>query len=535
MRIHAGIWTALLAMLLTATPVSAAPGDNQGRGEEQRSARAEAALEAAQDLFRPRGYMAPQHGPHARRTPVNPAAEHASLVLRDLALSLDDLEPEDRLLAQRLLARPSDGRKDPWPNVKYGSQPRAYTCSDTAAFCLHWVTKQGSKDAPNLTDSDGDSVPDWVEENQRVFEEVWQRIVVDLGYRPPVPDGAVAMHGPDERTDIYLADLGGYGMYGYCTVDNQQSKAAYCVMDEDFEEFIAPPGKSLRVTAAHEFFHAVQFRYNLAADKWLMEGTAAWIEDEVYDDINDNLQFLARSALQYPHASLDFIAADDYRWFYGSWIWWRFLAEKYGAPGKPDPLVIRQVWDRVGWGQGSLQAQRNVLDKRRSTFRNAFADFGAATRVVGRWYDEGHSYRRFVGRPTGRFTLTKERRDTGWKVTNIDHLSTKHAVLRPGKGLHGRWRLTVALDLPHRFRGSVARALVHRKDGTVRWIRVGLSRKGNARFVVAFNNRKISRVTLSLANASTRMTKCHTGTLWSCGGQPRDDGLTFGFRAHVRR
>ena len=40
----------------------------------------------------------------------------------------------------------------------------------------------------------------------------------------------------------------------------------------------------MRVTAAHEFFHAIQFAYDVDEDLWFMEGTATWVEDEVYDD-----------------------------------------------------------------------------------------------------------------------------------------------------------------------------------------------------------------------------------------------------------
>ena len=53
------------------------------------------------------------------------------------------------------------------------------------------------------------------------------------------------------------------------------------------------PINALRVTAAHEFFHAIQFAYDVKEDLWFMEGSATWVEDEVYDSINDNYQFLA--------------------------------------------------------------------------------------------------------------------------------------------------------------------------------------------------------------------------------------------------
>jgi hypothetical protein len=232
---------------------------------------------------------------------------------------------------------------------------------------------------------------------------------------------------------------------------------------------------------------------------------------------------------------LDYIDGDDYNWLYGSWLWWRFLTEYFGGPAGPDPSVVRQVWERIGWGQGSLQAQRNVMDLRRSTFRTAFAEFGAANRIVGRWYDEGQSYARFRARAAGRFTITKHRQGIDWKATKIDHLSTKHAVIRPGNDLRGRWRLVVQLDLPPKFRGSVARALVHRKDGRVGWVRVRLNRRGDVRFSVPFSRRKVSHVTLSLTNASTRMGQCRSGTRWSCGGRPLDDGLPFQFRARAVR
>ena len=40
-------------------------------------------------------------------------------------------------------------------------------------------------------------------------------------------------------------------------------------------------GGNLRVTAAHEFFHAVQFAYDYDEDPWLMEATATWMEERV--------------------------------------------------------------------------------------------------------------------------------------------------------------------------------------------------------------------------------------------------------------
>ena len=552
MRIQAGLWAAVAALLLTVTPgaASAAPGESSGRGEEHRSSRADEALDAARDLFtRPRG----QARVNARRkagTTDAVHAENATAVLADLAQSVPDLSPSERRVARSILARPSDQDPDVW-GIKYGSDATTDDlCLDDAGVCLHWVSDDGDGDAstasvhsPRLADKNLNGLPDSVEEYGRVFEEVWQRIVRELGYDAP-PDDA---RGPVAGTDVYLAELGQYGMYGYCALEQQRTGASYCVLDDDFEGFVAPPRESLRVTAAHEFFHAVQFGYSTQVDTWLMEGTAAWIEDEVYDSIDDNVQYLSHSALSVPSASLDRIepanpkSFAEYNWRYGSWIWWRFLSELLADGRRTDPDVVRRIWERVdsdGPGENVLVAQRKVLRHRGTSFKDAFAHFGAVNRVARRWYAEGRSYSRYVARPSERTTLNLKRRGTGHRVLELDHLSTRHQIVRPGKALKGRWRLRVVMNLPYRFRGSEATAAIHLRDGRVRWRRVDLNREGDARFRVNFTRAKVARVALSFTNASTRMTECGRQgdtSRFACGGIGRDDGLPFRFRARAVR
>jgi hypothetical protein len=553
MRYQIGLGAILSALLLTGMPVSASATPGDGQGADRRSQRAEQALAAARGLFQERAGVAAQDHRRARRTASRQGGQHATLVLRELAVGLPHLEAGDRKVARRILARPTDGADDPWLNGYRPGTPTDYRCSEVADICVHWVTdpdqverhpdseKRIDGDAPDLTDTDGDGVPDWVEKNIRVFEEVWGRVVDDLGYRPPVADDGAKNHGPNEYTDIYLAELGyQYGMYGYCTMDDLADRAAYCVVDDDFADFSPSPEKDLRVTAAHEFFHAVQFAYRIDADYWVMEGTAAWVEDEVYDHINDNLQYLKRSALTFPDAPLDYVDPEDLNWVYGSWIWWRFLSEYFGEDGSRDPHVVRQVWQRLagdGPREGSLQAQRKVLAQRGATFRRVFAEFGAMNRIAQRWYDEGRSYGRYVAAPAGRFTLSKDRRGTGWKGTRLSHLSTRHAILRPGKGLYGPWRVRIDLDLPPRFRGSTASLVLHRSNGDIEYRRINLNRRGNARVRALFNKRKVAHVALALTNSSTRIVNCRTEgpSPYSCGGDPLDDDLPFVFRARAVR
>ena len=74
------------------------------------------------------------------------------------------------------------------------------------------------------------------------------------------------------------------------------------------------------MTAAHEFFHAVQFHYDIGEDIWFMEGTATWIEDEAYDDVNDSLRYLPSGPMGQPLVPLD--RNTGFR-IYGTWIFWR--------------------------------------------------------------------------------------------------------------------------------------------------------------------------------------------------------------------
>jgi hypothetical protein len=543
-------------LLLTVTPgvttgaAAAAPGSDRGAGEQHRSSQADEALDAARDLFasRPRANARMRAQGRPGTTDPEPVpAENATAVLADLAQSVPDLAPSERRVARAILARPDDDETGHW-GVKYDGAPTEAQCLDRARICLHWVTDPTHTDRygvfhapPGLEeDEDGDGVPNSVEEFGSVFEEVWQRVVSGLGYKAPPADD----RGPSTGTDVYLADLGAFGMYGYCALENARTGATYCVLDNDFTDFMGDPKESLRVTAAHEFFHAVQFGYSTKVDTWLMEGTAAWIEDEVYDGIDDNVQYLSHSPLSMPGSSLDRIESrsdGEVNWRYGSWIWWRFLTEYLSDDRATDPSVVRRIWERLassGPNETAMVAQRRVLRGRGTTFKTAFARFGAVNRVAHRWYAEGRSYSSYVAAPSGRYVLTKKRLGTGLQTTRLDHLSTRHAIVRPGKTLRGPWGLRVVMNLPPRFRGSEATAAIHFRDGRIQWRQVRLNRKGDGRLRVPFTRRNVARVALSFTNASTRMTQCGRQgdtSRFACGGVGVDDGLPFKFRARAVR
>ena len=116
------------------------------------------------------------------------------------------------------------------------------------------------------------------------------------------PTAAAAATG---KLDVYLKELGGQGLYGYCAPEPAgagRRAPGYCVLDDDFArcQFGRAPIQTLRVTAAHEFLHAVQFGYDYREDPWLLEATATWIEERYADGVDDNRQYLAEGQLGVP-------------------------------------------------------------------------------------------------------------------------------------------------------------------------------------------------------------------------------------------
>ncbi len=161
------------------------------------------------------------------------------------------------------------------------------------------------------------------------------------------------------------ATSGRDGYYGYCAPDGDQPNtgngraAAYCVLDNDYarSQFGIAPINALRVTAAHEFFHAIQFAYDVDEDIWFMEGTATWVEDEVYDSINDNYQYLPYSAIRNPRQSADYSVGQSR---YGAFLFFRYAPERLRSR-----TVMRQFWEYADAPKRrySLQAIRAVISR----------------------------------------------------------------------------------------------------------------------------------------------------------------------------
>jgi hypothetical protein len=272
-----------------------------------------------------------------------------SPLLHRLALALPRLKGAERRRAARLLARPTDGASDPqgsgWTAPEAPGSPLC-----TANYCIHWVAT--GPDAPDLTDSDLDGVPDYVEQVSDVSEHVHTVENGQLGWQEAKSDGTRG--GGNGLTDVYLSDLGGSGIYGYAAADpgqhltdNDHSAFSYLVLDDDYatSEFpgYASSLEPLEVTMAHEYNHVLQYSYDAVQDTWMLESTAVWMEGKVYEPVHDYLQYLTGwvQLSRQPITAFNGIDPNDRTNLkvYGSAVWNKWLDAGFGQD------VVRNAWE----------------------------------------------------------------------------------------------------------------------------------------------------------------------------------------------
>lgn len=251
----------------------------------------------------------------------------------------------DQWIFRSPAARPTD---KPNPNrnaYTVPEAPRSPACG--RHFCVHWVAE--GIDAPSLADGNGDGIPDYVERVQAVAEHVHSVANGKLGWREPKSDGRRG--GGRGKTDVYLDQIGG-ALFGYAAPDRGQGRTAsklprrlhgYLVLDNDYDPREFPgttPEHDLQVTFAHEYTHILQFGYDAYQDAWFAESTAVWMEDQIYDRIDDYRRYVRRWVKRYDTP----LTANSIK-EYGSAVWSQWLAHRYGRS------IVRRAWS------GALRAK----------------------------------------------------------------------------------------------------------------------------------------------------------------------------------
>jgi hypothetical protein len=177
---------------------------------------------------------------------------------------------------------------------------------------------------------------------------------------------------------------------------NGSTWTSFVVVDNDFE-FVSPRRNiglpALRVTMAHEFHHAIQMGcYGYwSGHEYFYEITSTWMEDVLYTEVNDYLQYLSANFARPEEPFTKFEMGGTIQ--YGRCVWGHYMSKKFGRD------VMRQAWLEIQ-NVVPLQAMDNALQTvpYASSFRLAFAEWSKWNFFTGSradtalYYPEGNSY-----------------------------------------------------------------------------------------------------------------------------------------------
>lgn len=401
--ITAAIRITAMLMLLALAAASLTFGADSALGEKSAVQKIESAYRAGKlnleeaTLLKVMAVLRPDEVPEPYRSTQAVDGKCATQVMAEAVRNMDRFSAETRAALAAGVVRPS--------NALYFDSPEGH-------FRIHYDVI-GSKAVPTA-DTNANSIPDYVEHVADYADSTWRQQIVQYGYLTPPSDDTVG--GGTGLYDIYCQNI---PYYGY-TQPETAGPAAW----NDWTSFIAihnnfigfppntdPDGNQLgaaKVTVAHEFFHAVQFGYDVGEMAWWMEQTSTWMEDEVFDTVNDNYNYLT-GVFYYPQIPLTFM--DGWR-EYAYFIWPRFLSEVYGDS------LIHSIWGLCKT-TNAIYAFDSVLFDFSSSRDQSFGDFTTwnwitNTRDDGLHYEEGAAYpavnvmRSHASYPVGPQTTTKE-------------------------------------------------------------------------------------------------------------------------------
>ncbi len=193
---------------------------------------------------------------------------------------------------------------------------------------------------PTVDIDPADGVPDYVNRTGEYFERAWTVQSDTLGYDTPPYDGSNG--GGTNLYDVYMHHYS--GAYGVTWAESNSTQrpgrnydmTSYIYVDPTYNGFgYSDRTLPMKVTSAHEFFHATQFAYNANAGSWFMENCAVWMEEKMWDEVNDCYFYMnyffnnTNYAINTANGSFE----------YGAFVWPTYLDERYGQD------IIRTIWE----------------------------------------------------------------------------------------------------------------------------------------------------------------------------------------------
>ncbi|MGD9900524.1 MAG: MXAN_6640 family putative metalloprotease, partial [Calditrichaceae bacterium] len=239
--------------------------------------------------------------------------------------------------------------------------------------------------AVSTEDISGNGVPDYIDSAAVILDHIWQVEVDGLGFKPPPGmDGKPVVSYP-----VYFKNLGS-SFYGQTIVNLSDipslaglNYTSYIELRNNYDDptLYTQGLDGLRVTAAHEFNHAIQLGYRVWTDEYggfkdlyFLEMTSTWMEDVVYDYINDYYLYLP--AL-YNGLDSEAFTSDSGLFPYGNALYLHMIEQKFGTQ------IVKQIWDRI-LAEDSFKAIKTVLQGYNTDWARSQNDYAVWLYFTGR-------------------------------------------------------------------------------------------------------------------------------------------------------
>jgi hypothetical protein len=261
------------------------------------------------------------------------------------------------------------------------ARPVTETYLDTPHFRIHYDTS-----GPNMIYGwPGVAYRDAV---AAACETSWRFYHVANSWQIPPADGS---GGGNSLIDCYATDAG--GAYGWTQPDLAASRwpddwTAYFVVDHAYDPPFGYADRTLpmKITVAHEYHHVVQMGYTLA-NVWWMENVATFMEDEVYNAVDDNHAYL----FGYMNAPQQRLSTYNGSHEYACFLWPTMIKEKWTHD------VVRQVYQNTASGASIFTCFDKAFAQFGTDFARTLAEWGVwnfytSIRDDGRHYGESQAY-----------------------------------------------------------------------------------------------------------------------------------------------
>jgi hypothetical protein len=258
---------------------------------------------------------------------------------------------------------------------------------DQGFFRFHYTLS--GEDAVSYLDNDQNAIPDYIDSILVIFDNINSIDFDSLGYnRPPSDEWYTNQeNGGSDHYDVYIFNLDP-GFYGYVQAENyaqqddiinrgdneysdfeeNNAMVSFMALRNNYDGFPNDEINNVKVTSAHEFFHAIQYGYDGWEFGWAKEATATWMEELIYDEINDCYQYL-EDFLESPELSFSY----DTDRGYGSYIYFSYITDNWANND-----FVRKFWENSIQYDSFIQDYS--IDELLSTLNDYELDFEIITR-----------------------------------------------------------------------------------------------------------------------------------------------------------